>query len=46
VAYFYAAEELRSRGALWPSFAPALILHRQQTMDGRASAELRLKTTP
>jgi hypothetical protein len=25
VAYFYAAAEPRSRGALWPSFAPALI---------------------
>jgi len=26
VAYFYSAAERRSRGALWPSFAPALIL--------------------
>ena len=25
VAYFYSAAERRSRGALWPSFAPALI---------------------
>jgi hypothetical protein len=25
-AYFYSAAERRSRGALWPSFAPALIL--------------------
>ena len=25
VAYFYSAAEHRSRGALWPSFAPALI---------------------
>jgi hypothetical protein len=25
VAYFYAARAPRSRGALWPSFAPALI---------------------
>ena len=24
VAYFYSAAERRSRGALWPSFAPAL----------------------
>jgi CheY-like chemotaxis protein len=26
VAYFYSAAERRSRGALWPSFAPALIV--------------------
>jgi len=26
VAYFYSAAERRSRGALWPSFAPALII--------------------
>jgi len=25
VAYFYSAAERRSRGALWPSFAPELI---------------------
>jgi len=28
VAYFYSAAERRSRGALWPSFAPALIVWR------------------
>jgi hypothetical protein len=27
VAYFYSAAERRSRGALWPTFAPALIVH-------------------
>lgn len=30
VAYFYSAAEHRSRGALWPSFAPALILERER----------------
>jgi len=29
VAYFYSAAERRSRGALWPSFAPALIIVRK-----------------
>jgi hypothetical protein len=36
VAYFYSAAERRSRGALWPSFAPALILqavHNKKLID-------------
>jgi hypothetical protein len=32
VAYFYAARAPRSRGALWPSFAPALIHARELTL--------------
>jgi hypothetical protein len=47
VAYFYSAAERRSRGALWPSFAPALIplLIRTGYRDGSAVL-LRCGTSP
>jgi len=36
MAYFYSAAERRSRGALWPSFAPARIFLPHQTPSGSA----------
>ena len=33
VAYFYSAAERRSRGALWPSFTPALIQRGYQIVE-------------
>jgi hypothetical protein len=35
VDYSYSAAELRSRGALWPSFALALAQHNAQVFDHR-----------
>jgi hypothetical protein len=40
VAYFYSAAERRSRGALWPSFAPALIPVADRPSSGAALAEI------
>jgi hypothetical protein len=42
VAYFYSAAERRSRGALWPSFAPALIVRMQSLICQEITAQLGL----
>jgi len=40
VANFYSAAERRSRGALWPSFAPALIHAGRKAIEFAGQAEV------